>query len=525
MAFKKYVADADNTITNAYEGNLVTRGTGSNMGRSDILEVFSLYGQEASSSSELQRVLVKFPITDISTDRTNGVIPISGSVNFFLKLYNAPHAGQVPRNFEIHASAIEKDWQEGTGLDLDNYTDLTYDGEGSNWINAKSVNNTVTPWDSVGGDYHYDLNSSFTASFDTGLEDISIDVTTLVEQWINSAGNVLGSKNNYGFGLYLGKSYEASASQTAAIIDSNVIFNPDGATKSYYTKKFFSRHSEFFFKRPCLEARWNSIKRDDRGAFFFSSSLAPAEDNMNTIYLYNYIRGTLRNIPTIESHSDKIYVQLYSGSSDNSAPFGAPLDLVVDGTHVLSTSPTFITGGYVSTGIYSASFALTGTSDLTKVFDVWCSARGVTQYSTGSIDTNTQNGYGYTTSRKYVLSMPNLQKEYYKDQTARLRLYVRERDWCPNIYTKATTDVPAHLIPSASYRVYRITDSYEVVAYGTGTFKHTGLSYDVSGNYFDLDMTSFEPGYQYGIKYSFKDENTSTYYEQPYTFKFRVVEY
>ena len=131
---------------------------------------------------------------------------------------------------------------------------------------------------------------------------------------------------------------------------------------------------------------------------------------------------------------------------------------------------------------------------------------------------------GYTTSNRYVLSMPNLQKEYFKNQIARLRLYVREKDWSPNIYVKATTVIPAQIIPSASYRVNRVVDGFEVVSYGTGSLKYTGLSYDVSGNYFDLDMTTFEPGYQYQLQYCFKDENTTTYYEQPYTFKFRVNE-
>ena len=43
MAVKRYWAQSDNTITNAFEENLTTRGTGSNMGASDILEVFSIY--------------------------------------------------------------------------------------------------------------------------------------------------------------------------------------------------------------------------------------------------------------------------------------------------------------------------------------------------------------------------------------------------------------------------------------------------------------------------------------------------
>ena len=38
---KIYSASADNTITNAFKSDLQTRGTGSNMGAADILDIFS----------------------------------------------------------------------------------------------------------------------------------------------------------------------------------------------------------------------------------------------------------------------------------------------------------------------------------------------------------------------------------------------------------------------------------------------------------------------------------------------------
>ena len=41
MAIKRYLANADNSITNAFKGDLTTRGTGSNAGAADILETFS----------------------------------------------------------------------------------------------------------------------------------------------------------------------------------------------------------------------------------------------------------------------------------------------------------------------------------------------------------------------------------------------------------------------------------------------------------------------------------------------------
>ena len=78
MSIKRYVASKDTTITNAFKENLITRGIYANMGESDSLEVFSLYGQATTSSLEKSRILVEFPITDITQDRTLGKLPTSG---------------------------------------------------------------------------------------------------------------------------------------------------------------------------------------------------------------------------------------------------------------------------------------------------------------------------------------------------------------------------------------------------------------------------------------------------------------
>ena len=100
-------------------------------------------------------------------------------------------------------------------------------------------------------------------------------------------------KSNYGVGIRLTGSQEAYYSRDSR---GGILQNLTGATQSYYTKKFFARGSEFFFKKPVIEARWNSARKDDRGNFYYSSSLAPALENLNTIYLYNYVRGQLKNM-------------------------------------------------------------------------------------------------------------------------------------------------------------------------------------------------------------------------------------
>ena len=66
MAIKRYKATKDNTISNAFEPNMSTRAVSASMGQSDILEVFSIYGQTSGSvdgfSKEEARVLIEFDL-------------------------------------------------------------------------------------------------------------------------------------------------------------------------------------------------------------------------------------------------------------------------------------------------------------------------------------------------------------------------------------------------------------------------------------------------------------------------------
>ena len=273
MAIKRYFANADNTITNAYKADLSTRATGANMGAADVLEVFSIYGQASGTteqlSSELSRALIKFPVSDIQTDRSSSVIPRSGSVSFYLKLFNARHTSTVPKDMVIMAHALTRSWQEGTGLDMEEYTDLTYGGAGSTW----TFGGLTGSWQNNGGDFVEigdggTLNKNmFKTTFVDGTEDMEVDVTPLVEMWASDVGNVLGSLENYGFILKLTGTQEAFNESTTTTATPN----RSGAVESFFTKKFFSRSSEYFFKRPVLEARWDSADRDDRGNFYYSS--------------------------------------------------------------------------------------------------------------------------------------------------------------------------------------------------------------------------------------------------------------
>lgn len=496
MAFKRYIATKDNTITDSFQGNLVVRGTGSNMGQADILEVFYIHAQQSITSQEKARILLEFPVSDISSDRENGIIPASGSVSFYLKMTNAKHSSTLPRDYKLTVHAVSGSWEEGRGLDMEEYTNLTYDNVGSNWINREGS----IAWNTEGGDYYTDSSSSFDVSFPIGDEDIEVNITSLMEQWIDSDGNVLGSKDNNGLLIKLSSSLEGST------------------TDSYYTKKFFARSSEFFFRRPMIEARWDSSRRDNRGNFYFSSSLAPASENLMSLYMYNYIRGNLRDIAGDSSQIPVLNLYASSGST----PEGSALYFRDSSNNAVN----FLSASRESTGVYKATFSVTGgavSSTYPYLVDVWTLSGS--EIHTGSVIVPESYDFSnYNPNKNYVISMPNIKSQYSKNETERFRLFVREKGWSPNIYTVSRTSTPSLKIEKASYKIFRVSDEKVVVPYNTGSEGSTILSYDSEGNYFDLDMSVLEPGYTFAFQFSFYEDSVGSYREQPNIFKFRIVE-
>ena len=103
MSILKYTASADTTITDAFKPYTTNRAYYANMGAADSLELFSI--AHSGSFSEKSRILINFPIEQIVSNRNTGKIPVSGSVNFILKLSRANRAFFYPEKiFEFWES-------------------------------------------------------------------------------------------------------------------------------------------------------------------------------------------------------------------------------------------------------------------------------------------------------------------------------------------------------------------------------------------------------------------------------------
>jgi hypothetical protein len=463
MSLKRYFATADNSITNAYKADGQTRATDSNTGEADVLEVFANYGDVQEEEMEVSRILIQFDINKIAQDIADEVIPSEG-VTWHLKMYNVEHGLTVPKDFTLEINPLTEEWEEGYGVDLDTHGDDVKNA-GSSWTKR----NPSTDWAVPGGDY--DALSFIQTDFSNGLEDLDVDVTSIVESHIATPST------NKGLIVRL------SGAESGQV--------------SYYTKRFFARSSEFYYKRPVLEARWDASIKDDRGSFYAFSPLAPANDNINTLYFYNRIRGRLKDIPAVGT--EPIEVTLYDS---------------IGGSVIGST----FTGSHVSTGIYKCD--VEADTDLDTIYDVWSS--GSIQYHTGTIQI--KNFEDDEVINKYILKISNAKNYYNNLGTQRFRLYTRPKDWSPTIYTVAKSTPEATIIPSASVEITRAIDGEMIIPHGTGSTQHTIMSYDVEGNYFDLDMTIFEPGYDYNMTFAFYNDDVKTWQDQGYKFRFKVRE-
>ena len=489
MAIKKYTASKDTTITNAYKSNLKTKATDANMGASDTMEIFSLYAQGVPpldengdfqrddegniiNTVEKSRILIQFPVSDISSARAQKVIPPAGSVDFKLKLYNAVHGFTLPTSFTINVFPAAKAWTEGVGLDMEEYADkgASGGGKGADWVNSDES----TEWDSEGGDYVAEGYTK-TATFEKGTEDIDIDITDVVEAWIRDEAPLA----NYGFILMLEPDAENCTTR-----------------ESYYTKKFFARGTEYFFKKPVIEASWDSSTKDDRGLFYRKSNLRGEEDNTNTIYLKNLVSGTEKDIEGVDEENE-MTIKIYSDSAKEQE---------VNPENLSVTNP--------SDGVYMASFVLDLDTDFDTVYIDWQDADDEI-YHSESVSVLTR-AVASETLPVYVTNITNMKSVYSSDETARFKLYCRLKDWNPTIYTKASKEIESSVIEKAYFRIVRVVDEEIVIDYG----EHTSLSYDENGNYFDLDMELLETNFAYRIELQYEIEGNPQ--QQPETFKFRV---
>ena len=265
--FKILYANKDNTITNATLNGSSPK-TGSNQGKSEVLDLFVLAAQSGSSYG-ISRILMQFDLASLSQSIVDGDVPSSG-VQYMMRLIDAPHAETLPSSFDVEVYPLSRSWDEGVGLS--NFDEDLKDAGYSNWDNATSL----VSWTLTGSDY---ISNEVSASqhFDAGEEDLYVDLTNVVYAWLT------GGLDNNGVVIKYLDAHETGSN-------------------NFFVKKFFSSQAHVLDRHPRLEARWSDVKQDDRGNIKYGVS--------GSLFYYRIINGFGENV------GGNLYVDIFDSGSN-----------------------------------------------------------------------------------------------------------------------------------------------------------------------------------------------------------------
>jgi len=495
-------ASKDTYITNRIINNKF-RATDANVGQAGTLDLFKLYAESISGSdttpTEISRLLIKFDIGEVTKMQNDGDIDIADpSFKARIILHDVYGGQTTPANFDVILFPLAKDFDEGAGYDIANFSDL----DSTNYITASVTAGVATLWDLEGanksgslGDANIDvivsgtipgqdsaISLSPTQKFITGVEDLDIDVTSIV------SASVKGHIEDKGFLIALSGAYEKD-------------------TRTYFTKRFASRNSASTSIRPKLVIQFDDSLQDNHEDFIFGVT--------GSLYLNNYHQGQLANIVTglasSELTGDNVMkLKLVSGSYRK----------LVDVSQAYRG-----TNSNRLTGIYSASFAINqfDTSDVngdnlkqhvdasgSLVFDeIWTNTDETITYLSSSLTISAPNRSAlYFNERRILATVLNLKDRYRQNEKVKIRVFAENanRDV---VFVKSPLEKKSEIFHEMYYRVKDFQNGRIIVPFDYST-NSTKLSSDSQGMYFDFFMDSLPRGRTYVFEFLIRLNNIDT---------------
>ncbi len=442
-------ASKDTYIINDFTNNFRSQSWDMNFGASPVLSVYKSLDATSSSlkgGDSYGRALLQFDTSSYDSVMNYYTLS-SSSIVCSLHLYNIVHGDTVPTSYNLVAHPMSRSFDEGVGID-------TWDYGYCSWLSASS---TVI-WANTGSDYIGSVGCSF--SFDSGIEDLNGDITSIWNYWVSSGSNGLIVK----------------------LTDTEEQNNVD-----YYVKRFYSRHSTDKNKWPWIEIKVPDVVKDRRGYTTIGRS--------GSIYFYNLYDGNFENLPLVGSGSMDVtlYDNVNSGSSSFSSSF---------------TSSWISTGVYAST-IYIPSF--TGS----QLWDVWSS--GGINYMTGSVSVYQHTGSQSAQQEKLLISIDNLEEEYKIDEYARFNVNIRNFPTEMNQFEAPSYVAPIRVFDDAFYEIIDYVNNITVIS----SSEYTKLSYDAESMFFNFPMSNLIQMQYYEIV--LKIRRNKTYQTFKDNWKFRVV--
>ncbi len=224
-----------------------------NTGLDEILEIQKQMKSDGTNI-KVSRILMKFDLSYISQSIVRGTIT---NPKFYLNLYDA-NPTDLGYSQSLWAYPISQSWIEGEGFDMDNPTTT----QGASWEYKTGIEEedywnpeSSSFTNEQGGTYFKDVYA--TQSFAWGTEDMRMDVTPIVNKWLDE------TYPNEGFMLKRSGSVEVINNSVTpgqvGISGQPGATGADGNTDHLGNFKFFSRQTNTIYP-PKLEVEWFDTK-------------------------------------------------------------------------------------------------------------------------------------------------------------------------------------------------------------------------------------------------------------------------
>lgn len=496
-------ASKDTYITNKII-NQTFRATDANVGQAGTLDLFKIYDEsklsgEEGKQTEISRLLLKFDIDTVTQMQSEGKIDINSDTFKCYVGLNDVYGGQTtPSNFDLILFPLSQSFIEGSGYDVSSFRDVG----AVNFVTASESRGTSIPWNEPGalasgslGDPNIDVivsgtlagpdGSSFVSLspvkyFETGEEDLLIDVTTIV------SGTVSGQIPDYGFLIAFSGSYENNQ-------------------KTYFVKRFASRNSSNTAIRPKLIIKYDDSLQDNHEDFIF--------DSTGSLYLNNYHFGEPANILSGEaatelSGENVMVLKIISGSFKKTFNVSQALR----GVNRIA-------------GVYSSSFAISSFStesingDSVKkhvevsgslIFDeIWSSSDETITYLSSSLKINKNTRTAFDNFQQNILvTVTNLRDAYKQGDVIKVRVFSEDRDREIS-YTKLPIEKKSQIYHQMYYRVRDFQTDDILIDFDTSLGSNK-LSTDSSGMYFEFYVDSLPRGRTYVFDFLVKKAGFDT---------------
>jgi len=495
-------ANKDTYITNKYINGVPA--VSGNVGIAGTLDLFKLYGVTVVVSgsvrtpkTELSRALLHFDLDPLRTLVNDGRVDVShSSFKCFLSLKDVYGGQPTPNDFTLDVFPLSASFAEGIGKDVVYYSDI----DKCNFLSASSEamwggeGCTLACFSTGSGDYITSSvtipNTKISQTFVTGTEDLLIDVTNIVSATIKR------DLPDQGFRLSFNSTIESN-------------------TKTYFVKRFASRHAYDESKHPKIIVKFDDSILDDTSNLYLDSPIS------SSLFLYNYVHGQLTN--------------LISGTTNLTGSNNILLELQTEitGTGKYSlyfTGSQHKFGSNFASGIYSASIILPFTNaNIKRSYElsgsvtftpIWTSLDRTVTFITGSnVVAKAPDRISYRLNpRRYNVNVTGITNDYSQDEEVTMRVYIFDENDPQIIAKRLPVEIPSISLRNAHYAIRNVATNEYVVPFDT-TYNSTKISSDSKGMYFNFHTSALTPLNLYTIDIMLVVDNLQQKYlnaSQPY---------